>query len=66
MKLATTICVYGDFAKKDIRIKPFAPGGGCSEFTFQNVLRDAGYDAELFCLNDTDLPWLVEKKCDSE
>lgn len=65
MKLALTICVYGDFAEKDLRLKVFAPGES-AQFTFQNVLRDAGYDAKLFALNDTDLPWLVEKEGASE
>lgn len=65
MKLALTICVYGDFAKKDIRLKAFAPGAG-SQHTFQNVLKLAGYDAELFILNDDDLPWLIEKEGASE
>lgn len=51
MKNITTICVYGDFAKKDIRLKVFAEGDA-RRFAFQNILREAGYDAELFSLTD--------------
>jgi hypothetical protein len=54
-KAVLTVCVYGDFAKKDIRIKLF-PAGSTNSFTFQNVLIGAGYDAKLFTMNDTDIP----------
>lgn len=45
-----TICVYGDFKNDDVRIKVFdEPGGfGTKQFQFQNILREAGYDAKLF------------------
>lgn len=55
MKTAFVICVYGDFEKKDIRIK-IMPSGTTEKFTFQNILREAGYDAELFSIYDTDIP----------
>ena len=45
------ICVYGDFKKHDIRIKIFYDGL-LSHYSFQNILRDAGYDAELFTVPD--------------
>lgn len=54
MKSIATICVYGDFKNKDFRIKVFT-GNGTQRFTFQNILHEAGYDAELFSLHDTDL-----------
>lgn len=57
MKQIATICVYGDFKKDDVRIKIF-PSGGTGEFTFQNILIEAGYDAKLFGLHDED----IEKK----
>lgn len=57
MKQIATICVYGDFKKDDVRIKIF-PSGGTGEFTFQNILIEAGYDAKLFSLHDED----IEKK----
>lgn len=57
MKALFTICVYGDFAKNDIRIKMF-PANSTNEFNFQNILIAAGYDAKLFTVNDTDVPYL--------
>jgi hypothetical protein len=54
MKAVATICVYGDFKKKDIKVKTFPPST-TKQFAFLNTLREAGYDAELFSLNDVDL-----------
>lgn len=59
MKNIATICVYGDFAKKDIRMKVFSEGDA-RRFAFQNVLREAGYDAELFSLTDEDTAAIKE------
>lgn len=59
MKNVITILVYGDFAKKDIRLKFFEPNGTLLPYQFQNILRDAGYDAELYSVNDTDIPWTI-------
>ena len=44
-----TICVYGDFVKKDIRVKVFPDeqGRNTKSLRFRNTLRDAGYDAIL-------------------
>jgi hypothetical protein len=63
-KAVFTICVYGDFAKKDIRIKLFEANGGTAQFAFQNTLKSAGYDAELFTVNNTDVPFLMGKDDD--
>jgi hypothetical protein len=60
-KALFTVCVYGDFEKKDIRIKLF-PTGSNNEFTFQNILISAGYDANLFTINASDVPYLSEAK----
>ena len=56
MKVALTICVYGDFEKKDIRMKVIPSDGTTTAFAFQNILHMAGYDAELFNIKDTDIP----------
>ena len=44
-----TICVYGDFAAKDIRVKLFGDAAAASAYPerFANILEDAGYDAVL-------------------
>lgn len=55
------IAVYGDFGKKDIRIKLMA-GVWLEQFKFQNTLHDAGYDCELFHVNDDELEACVEKE----
>lgn len=47
-----TICVYGDFEKKDIRIKIVS---NQEQYTFQNTLKSAGYDAELFSLDENEI-----------
>lgn len=45
------ICVYGTFNDKDMRIKTYED---CDSrpYVFQNIMRDAGYDAELFSVPD--------------
>lgn len=43
------ICVYGDFKNKDIKVRVVT---NREQFTFQNVLISAGYDAELFTVSD--------------
>lgn len=53
MKHFTTLCVYGDFKKGDIRIKFLTNE---SQYSFQSTLQSAGYDAELFNIYDTDIP----------
>lgn len=58
-RVVLEVAVYGDFEKKDIRIKVFKPEGGTGIYQFQNVLRTAGYDCEIHVFNNTDLPWLV-------
>lgn len=60
MKNLFTICVYGDFKKDDIRIKVFK-SGDAREYSFQNTLISAGYDAKLFSISDADVPFLQEK-----
>lgn len=62
MKAIMEICVYGDFAKKDIRIKVFPADGTTNCFYFQNIMIAAGYDAKLFTVNDTDVPYLTRKE----
>lgn len=52
-KNVMTVAVYGDLAKKDVRIKVF--GNGNEMYPFQNILLEAGYDCMLFCINNTDL-----------
>ena len=64
MKNIASICVYGDFAKKDIRMKVFADQDA-RRFAFQNILREAGYDAELFFLTDEDTA-AIEKTTDND
>ena len=54
------ICVYGDFKKDDIRMKIFK-SGDMQQYSFQNTLISAGYDAKLFSVNDTEIPFLQEK-----
>lgn len=54
-KQIATICVYGDFKNKDVRIKIFPAESGTHQFAFQNILNEAGYDAKLFSLNNTDI-----------
>lgn len=61
-KALFTVCVYGDFEKKDIRIKLFPADGTTNQFTFQNILISAGYDANLFTVNASDIPYLTEAK----
>lgn len=46
-----TIAVYGDFAKKEIKVKTFKTGT-TEQFRFQNTLREAGYDCELFHVDE--------------
>lgn len=58
---AFDICVYGDFSKKDMRLKVFTDQNP-SMYQFQNILREAGYDAELFLIDDTRYPELFETK----
>lgn len=53
-KVVLTVAVYGDFEKKDIRIKCFNDRTP-TKFRFQNTLREAGYDCELFSIHDTDI-----------
>ena len=60
MKNLFTICVYGDFKKNDIRTKIFK-SGDMEQYSFQNTLIRAGYDAELFSVKDTEVPFLQEK-----
>lgn len=60
MKNLFTICVYGDFKKNDIRMKVFKSGDR-EQYSFQNTLIRAGYDAKLFSVNDTEVPFLQEK-----
>lgn len=56
MKKVATICVYGEFEKKEIRIKVFPTSENEQRhYIFQNILREAGYDAELFSINDNDI-----------
>lgn len=55
MKHVATICVYGEFSEGRIKIKVFPAGSGTEEYRFQNTLREAGYNAELFSLNDADI-----------
>ena len=60
MKVVATIAVYGDFqkhakSKDDLRIKVFPAGGGTKQYQFQNILREAGYNCDLFCIHDTDI-----------
>lgn len=45
------ICVYGTFNDKDMRIKAYED---CDPrpYIFQNIMRDAGYDAEVFSVPD--------------
>lgn len=43
------ICVYGSYDDRDIRIKIFDSDDN-SVFKFQNILQEAGYDADLFWL----------------
>lgn len=52
--MSKIICVYGNFEKKDIHVKGFTKEEceGSYRFAFQNILRDAGYDAELFILDN--------------
>ena len=64
MKNIATICVYGDFDKKDIRMKVFAEGDA-RRFAFQNILLEAGYDAELFFLTDEDTA-VIEKSIEDD
>ena len=52
MKAVATICVYGSFDKGDVRIKVVK---GSEQFMFQNILREAGYDAKLFSITDIEL-----------
>ena len=47
------ICVYGDFSKKDIRIKIFY-NDDVEQYRFQNILRNAGYDAEIHNVPELD------------
>ena len=47
------ICVYGDFSKKDIRIKVFY-NGDMEQYIFQNILRDAGYDVQIHNVPELD------------
>lgn len=61
MKNLFTICVYGNFKEKDIRTMIFQSGDS-RQYTFQNVLKEAGYDAELFSVNDEAVPFLQEKQ----
>lgn len=56
---AFSICVYGDFEKKDIRLKVFTDNG-TNMFAFQNILQEAGYDAHLFCIDDVNNPELFK------
>ena len=58
MKNLLTICVYGNFKEKDIRTKIFKSGDS-RQYSFQNTLIEAGYDAELFSVNDEDVPFLT-------
>ena len=58
MKNLFTICVYGNFKEKDIRTKIFKSGDS-RQYSFQNTLIEAGYDAELFSVNDEDVPFLT-------
>lgn len=60
MKNLFTICVYGDFKKDDIRMKIFK-SGDMQQYSFQNTLTSAGYDAKLFSVNDAEIPFLQEK-----
>ena len=48
------VAVYGDFTKHDIRVKLLA-GKGTEQFRFQNTLRDAGYDCNLYYFTEDDL-----------
>ena len=54
MRAIATICVYGSFDKGDVRIKVLNPSD-TKQFAFQNILKEAGYDAVLFSLNDEDV-----------
>lgn len=60
MKNLFTICVYGDFKKNDIRMTIFK-SGDMKQYSFQNTLISAGYDAKLFGVNDAEVPFLQEK-----
>ena len=54
------VAVYGDFSQKDVRIKLF-PSDGMEQFRFQNVLREAGYDCDLFVITYEELRKLNEE-----
>lgn len=45
------ICVYGTFNDKDIKIKSYADEDS-RIYSFQNILREAGYDAEIFSVSN--------------
>lgn len=42
--MRTTIDVYGDFKKNDVKVKPVT---NKEQFVFQNILIQAGYDCQL-------------------
>lgn len=45
------ICVYGTFNNKDIKIKTYEDEDS-RIYSFQNILREAGYDAEIFSVSN--------------
>ena len=56
-----TICVYGDFKRRDIRIKIFKSDDS-RQYSFQNTLIEAKYDAVLISANDEDVQFLAIKE----
>ena len=56
-----TLAIYGDFSKNDVRYKLFE-GDSVEQYSFQNILINAGYNCKLTTISKEELEKLFKVK----